>query len=53
MKGVMIEPERVKSDLPGLDRADGPRGGVAVWALLVIAVAVATAVVVGILLAAH
>jgi hypothetical protein len=30
----MIEPERVASDLPELDRSDDPRGGAAAWALL-------------------
>ncbi|MGH3684427.1 MAG: hypothetical protein ACRDRU_23700 [Pseudonocardiaceae bacterium] len=39
----MIKSEHVKSDRPELDRTEDPRGGAVVWALLVVAVAVAMA----------
>jgi hypothetical protein len=32
----MIEPERIASDLPELDRSDDPSGGAAAWALLAV-----------------
>jgi hypothetical protein len=32
----MIEPKRVSSQLPELDRTDDPRGGAVAWALLTV-----------------
>jgi hypothetical protein len=46
----MIESEHIRSNRPELDRTEDPRGRAVAWALLV--VAVARALVVGILLAA-
>jgi hypothetical protein len=43
----MTEPEHLKSTLPELDRTADPRGGAAAWALVGVAVALIT----GILLA--
>ena len=37
---MVIDPKRVKLNLPQLDRTDDPRGGAVAWALLVAGVAV-------------
>ncbi|MGH3673204.1 MAG: hypothetical protein ACRDSH_21685 [Pseudonocardiaceae bacterium] len=41
----MIEPDRMTSDLPDLDRAGDPRGGAAAWALLTVGVVLITGIV--------
>jgi hypothetical protein len=41
----MLEPERVETDLPALDRSDDPRGGAAAWALLAVGLALIVIVI--------
>jgi hypothetical protein len=41
----MIEPGQVTSHLPELDRIDDPRGGAVAWALLAVAMAVVTGII--------
>jgi hypothetical protein len=42
---VMVEPLRISSDLPQLDRTDDPRGGSVAWALLIVTTAMIAGVV--------
>ena len=41
----MAEPERIKFDLPQLDRRDDPRGGAVAWALLVVGLALVVGII--------
>ncbi len=46
---AMIEPKGVASDLPDLDRLDDPRGGAAVWALLMVSAPVIAGVIIALI----